>query len=146
VRHRASGGAWQDGLALDIGAGGTFLVDASWPVGSSVELAIDIAAREGEGALILPGVVRWTSGDGSDDDDEAKPVVCGLAGVGVQFVGLDLDIIKELHAHLASLAPADAEAEADGAAKADGGPEPVAIDGDGDAVLDDDDADVPATD
>jgi hypothetical protein len=136
VRHRAAGGSWQDGEALDIGAGGTFLLEASWPVGTAVELAIDIAAAEG--ALVLPGVVRWTSGDGSDDEAEAHPVVCELAGVGVQFVGLDLDVVQLLQAHLASLAPA--ASEGDGAAGAD---EAGAADAGDDG---DDERDVPATD
>lgn len=145
MRHRASGGAWQDGEALDIGAGGTFLVDATWPVGTSVELAIDIAASDG--ALILPGVVRWVAGEDVGDEAEARAVVTGLDGVGVQFVGLDLDIVQLLQAHLASLAPDDPEGSDDGSHDAgshDAQATPRGAHGPARAV--DDDADVPATD
>ena len=108
MRHRPSGGAWQPGEALDIGAGGAFVIGATWPVGTDVELEVDVASRTSP--LVLAGTVRWTAGDGS----EAAAAVVGLAGVGVQFLDLDLDVIIELQAHLARLAPADGGDAADG--------------------------------
>lgn len=119
VRHRTGDGPWQPALALDIAAGGAFIIGASWPVGAAIEVAVDVASRTGP--LVLAGVVRWATGDGSDDAVAAGAEAAGLTGIGVQFLDVDLDVIIELQAHLARLAAA----------------------GDGDG---DDPGDVPATD
>ncbi|HVV86343.1 MAG TPA: PilZ domain-containing protein [Kofleriaceae bacterium] len=129
VRHRTPGDEWEDGEALDIGAGGAFVIDADWPVGAPVELAIDVASRAEP--LVLPALVRWAAGDGSVDAEAV--VVRGLCGVGVQFVGLDLDVIMELQAHLAALAAPDDELDLD-----------AALEREREAASDD--RDVPATD
>lgn len=126
MRHRAQAGAWQDGEALNIGSGGAFVIGATWPVGTEVELAVAAAGRPDP--LVLSGVVRWTAGDGSADAATIAGDDVGLGGVGVQFLDLDLDVVIELNAHLARLA-----ADAAGAA-----PERE--------TGDDDDADLPTTD
>lgn len=105
VRHRTGDGPWQPALALDIAAGGAFIIGASWPVGAAIEVAVDVASRTGP--LVLAGVVRWATGDGSDDAAAAGAEAAGLTGVGVQFLDVDLDVIIELQAHLARLAAAD---------------------------------------
>lgn len=117
VRHRSTaGGEWQAGEALNIGAGGAFVIGASWPAGTEVEIAVDVASRTEP--LVVTGTVRWTSGDGSEE----AAAVGALIGAGVQFLDLDLDLIMELQAHLARL------------------------EGEGEGGGDDDDDDIPATD
>lgn len=109
VRHRARGGAWQDGETLNIGSGGAFVIGATWPVDSPVELAVEIG---GDRPLVLTGVVRWIAGDGSAA--AAAMPGDGPAGVGVQFLDLDLDVIIELNRHLAALAEAGDDEPGDG--------------------------------
>ena len=127
MRHRSSAGPWQDGETLNIGSGGAFVIGATWPIGTAVELALAIAARPEP--LVLGGVVRWTAGDGSADAAAVDGVHAGIGGVGVQFLDLDLDVIIELNRHLASLAATEVTSPADAAAPDD-----------------DDDDDIPATD
>ena len=94
-------------------------VSEAVPLPGRFEVAVDVASRTGP--LVLAGVVRWATGDGSDDAVAAGAEAAGLTGIGVQFLDVDLDVIIELQAHLARLAAA----------------------GDGDG---DDPGDVPATD
>lgn len=110
VRHRALPGAWQDGETLDIGSGGAFLIGATWPIGTAVELAVAVAARPEP--LVLGGVVRWMVGDGSADAGEHAGEHAGLGGVGVQFLDLELDVVIELNRHLAELTEAASRADA----------------------------------
>ena len=54
MRHRAGDGAWQPALALDIAAGGAFIIGASWPVGAAIEVAVDVALAAPAAAQVIP--------------------------------------------------------------------------------------------
>ena len=104
VWHRPAGGPEQRFETLDIGAGGAFVIGATWPVGTAIALELDVDGQPAP--LALTGVVRWTAGDGSADDVEAGAEL--PSGVGVQFLDLDLDVIFELNEQLARISLAAA--------------------------------------
>ena len=111
VWHRPAGGPEQRFETHNIGAGGAFVIGATWPAGTSIALEVDVAGRPAP--LVLTGAVRWTAGDGSADDVEAGAGAELPPGVGVQFLDLDLDVIFELNEHLARTAVAAAMREHD---------------------------------
>lgn len=51
------------GHATDISLGGMF-IRASAPPGFSTEIVVHMHARGPRGSIAIPGVVRWTRGDG----------------------------------------------------------------------------------
>ena len=96
VRYRAGIGSevhapWIVAETRDIGVGGAFIASTTGePVGSP--LTVEIALPTTDQVFSLPGVVRWVRGLGDDDD-----------GMGIQFVGVDVDVLLELNDYFGSL-------------------------------------------
>ena len=79
-------GAWVDAETRNIGVGGAFVVTRlAQPVGDPVTL--ELALPTTEQVFTLPAVVRWVGDD----------------GMGVQFVGVDVDVLLELNDYFATL-------------------------------------------
>lgn len=96
MRYRARGSeSWNQAETRNIGVGGAFILGASLPTKTEIEVEIDIAGRDAP--LLLGGEVRW-SADGTGED----PV-----GVGVQFLDVDIDVLLELNSYLATLTGTD---------------------------------------
>ncbi len=87
VRFRAGGHtAWIDAETRNIGVGGAFIVTKLVPpVGDA--LTVELVLPTSEQKFTLPAAVRWSN-------DE---------GMGVQFVGVDVDILLELNDYFATL-------------------------------------------
>jgi hypothetical protein len=80
-------GAWIDAETRNIGVGGAFIVTPEIPeVGASI--SIELTLPTSDQRFTLPAVVRWRSND----------------GMGVQFVGVDVDVLLELNDYFATLA------------------------------------------
>jgi Tfp pilus assembly protein PilZ len=86
VRFRAaSHTAWITAETKNIGTGGAFIAtQLVQPVGSP--LTLELALPTTEQVFVLPAVVRWAI-DG---------------GMGVQFVGVDVDVLLELNDYFAT--------------------------------------------
>ena len=86
VRFRAaSHTAWVTAETKNIGTGGAFIAtQLVQPVGSQV--MVELALPTTEQVFVLPAVVRWSI-DG---------------GMGVQFVGVDVDVLLELNDYFAT--------------------------------------------
>jgi Tfp pilus assembly protein PilZ len=70
----------------NIGVGGAFIVSQlGQPVGS--EIAVELTLPTTDQTFALPAVVRWAAPD----------------GMGVQFVGVDVDVLLELNDFFATL-------------------------------------------
>ena len=99
VRYRVGVGSasesqtpWIVAETRDIGVGGAFIASASSePVGQP--LTVELALPTTQQVFALPGVVRWVRGAGDDND-----------GMGIQFVGVDVDVLLELNDYFGSLA------------------------------------------
>ena len=89
VRFRSDGGAWTEADTRDIGVGGAFIAVAPQPV-VGTPLVVEITLPASDQAFALPSIVRW-----------ARPGDDG--GIGVQFVGVDVDVLLELNDYFASL-------------------------------------------
>ncbi|HLL23179.1 MAG TPA: PilZ domain-containing protein [Kofleriaceae bacterium] len=87
IRFRAAAHtAWVTAETRNIGVGGAFLVTPLiQPIGDS--LSIELAVPASDQPFVLPAVVRWSDGD----------------GMGVQFVGVDIDVLLELNDYFATL-------------------------------------------
>lgn len=87
VRFRTGGdAAWVTAETRNIGVGGAFVITRLvQPVGAT--LALELALPTNEQKFTLPAVVRWA-------DPE---------GMGVQFVGVDVDVLLELNDYFATL-------------------------------------------
>ncbi len=92
LRFRSGGDqAWIEAATRNIGVGGAFIVTAQIPaVGASI--AIELTLPGSDQMFSLPAVVRWAAPD----------------GMGVQFVGVDVDVLLELNDYFATLVPAAA--------------------------------------
>jgi len=90
VRYRAgNASAWVVAETRDIGVGGAFIAAGVQPsVGTT--LTIELQLPTSDQVFTLPAVVRWVR----PGDD---------GGMGVQFVGVDVDILLELNDYFASL-------------------------------------------
>ena len=78
---------WIAAETRDIGVGGAFLAcDDPQPVGTA--LTLELRLPTSEQTFTLPSIVRWS-----------KPG----QGMGVQFVGVDVDILLELNDYFSSL-------------------------------------------
>lgn len=84
VRFRAHDHTgWVAAQTRDIGVGGAFICSPLvQPIGT--ELAIELALPTTDQTFTLPAVVRWAAA-GPD------------GGMGVQFVGVDIDVLLELN-------------------------------------------------
>ncbi len=70
----------------DIGVGGAFIQTTEiQPVGTT--LTVDLTLPTTEQVFTLPAVVRWAARD----------------GMGVQFVGVDVDVLLELNDYFATI-------------------------------------------
>lgn len=87
VRFRAaSHTGWIDAETRNVGVGGAFIVTPlAQPVGSS--LTVELSLPNNDQVFVLSSVVRWAAGD----------------GMGVQFVGVDVDVLLELNDYFATL-------------------------------------------
>jgi hypothetical protein len=87
VRFRAGGHtAWIDAETRNIGVGGAFIVTKLvQPVGHTLTIELELPTNEQK--FTLPAAVRWSDGD----------------GMGVQFVGVDVDVLLELNDYFATL-------------------------------------------
>jgi Tfp pilus assembly protein PilZ len=83
---------WATTETRDVGVGGAFLLAVAASIGAPIELAIAIPHRALP--LRVATQVRWSS----------------PAGIGVQFLGLDIDDVLELNAFLATLVQHDVAA------------------------------------
>lgn len=93
VRYRAACGAdwtewtdWIDAQTRDVGTGGAF-VAAAVVASIGTPLTIQLHLPTTDIAFALPAIVRWTDGE----------------GMGVQFVGVDVDVLLELNDYFATL-------------------------------------------
>src|SRR4051812_7766848 len=90
VRYRTPAHAtWIDAETRNIGVGGAYIASPSPPaVGTTVTVELTLPTTDQ--TFTLPAVVRWSS--------QAAP-----AGMGVQFVGVDVDILLELNDYFSTL-------------------------------------------
>lgn len=78
--------AWIAAETRNIGVGGAFIVSQLvQPVGS--QITVELTLPTTDQTFALPACVRWAAGD----------------GMGVQFVGVDVDILLELNDYFATL-------------------------------------------
>lgn len=81
---------WIVAETRDIGTGGAFIASPLvQPVGTP--LTIELTLPTTEQTFALPGIVRWAS------------VGPPGGGMGVQFIGVDVDVLLELNDYFASL-------------------------------------------
>ena len=87
MKFRASAHtAWVTAETRNIGVGGAFVITKLvQPVGET--LSIEIALPTNETTFTISAVVRWTDAD----------------GMGIQFVGVDVDVLLELNDYFATL-------------------------------------------
>ena len=87
VRFRASAHtAWVPAETRNVGVGGAFIVTKLvQPVGET--LSVELVLPTNEQTFTMPAVVRWADGE----------------GMGVQFVGVDVDVLLELNDYFATL-------------------------------------------
>jgi hypothetical protein len=88
VRYRtALHPAWIIAETRNIGVGGAFLAGALLqPVGTA--LTVELSLPTSDQVFTLPAIVRWAA------EDE---------GMGVQFVGVDVDIMLELNDYFSTI-------------------------------------------
>ncbi len=87
VRFRAADATeWSDAETRNIGVGGAFIVTQTIaPVGATITIQMTLPTSDQ--TFSLPAVVRWATGD----------------GMGLQFVGVDVDVLLELNDYFATL-------------------------------------------
>lgn len=87
IRFRAAAhGAWVTAETRNIGVGGAFIVTSLvQAVGANV--TVELALPTTDQTFVLPAAVRWV----------------GIDGMGVQFVGVDVDVLLELNDYFATL-------------------------------------------
>ena len=90
VRFRAAAHtAWVAAETRNIGVGGAFVATALvQPTGT--QLTLELRLPTSDQLFQLPAVVRWSAAD----------------GMGVQFVGVDVDVLLELNDYFATLTAA----------------------------------------
>jgi Tfp pilus assembly protein PilZ len=78
--------AWVSAETRNVGVGGAFIVTKNTqPVGEAIALELQLPTNEQ--TFALPAIVRWADAD----------------GMGVQFVGVDVDVLLELNDYFATL-------------------------------------------
>ena len=78
--------AWVSAETRNIGVGGAFIV-TQLVQAIGTQLSLELVLPTSDAAFTLPAVVRWASSD----------------GMGVQFVGVDVDVLLELNDYFATL-------------------------------------------
>ncbi len=97
LRFRPKGDdGWTAAETRNIGVGGAFILGATLAAHTEIEVEIDVAGRATP--LLLTAEVRWHA-------DE---------GIGVQFHDVDIDVLLELNAYLASLTGTESTDSGDG--------------------------------
>ena len=97
VRYRVTGGDWRSGETRNIGVGGAFIAGGEGiSVGDEVE--IELTLPELDRSLPLRGIVRRADGGGGDGDK---------GGLGIEFAGVEVDVLLELNDYFVSLTGAD---------------------------------------
>src|SRR5258706_7814897 len=93
VRYRTAAlASWVSAQTRDIGVGGAFIATATAePIGTT--LTVELQLPTSEQTFTLPAVVRWAVADGNSV----------VGGMGVQFVGVDVDVLLELNDYFATL-------------------------------------------
>ena len=88
VRYKtAARASWVTAETRNIGVGGAFIASTEpAPIGTTITVELKLTGSQQ--TFVLPAVVRWVAEDG---------------GMGVQFVGVDVDILLELNDYFASL-------------------------------------------
>lgn len=82
---------WIVAETRDIGVGGAFIAAVTTePIGSPLTIEVELPTTDR--VFELPGIVRWVRGSGDDDD-----------GMGIQFVGVDVNVLLELNDYFASI-------------------------------------------
>jgi len=81
--------AWVTATTRDIGVGGAFIVS---PLVQAVgtALTVELTLPTTDQTFVLPAVVKWSAAGPS-------------GGMGVQFVGVDVDVLLELNDYFATL-------------------------------------------
>lgn len=86
---------WIDAATKNIGVGGAFIA-TSHVQAVSQTLIVEVRLPTTDQTFILPAVVRWSAPE----------------GIGVQFVGVDVDVLLELNDFFSSLTtPASSDPE-----------------------------------
>jgi hypothetical protein len=81
--------AWITAETRNIGVGGAFIASQLiQPVGS--QLTLELTLPMTDQIFSLPAIVRWASMDAG-------------GGMGVQFIGVDIDVLLELNDYFSSL-------------------------------------------
>lgn len=88
VRYRTTlHPAWITAETRNIGVGGAFIVSPEvQAVGTA--LTVELSLPTSEQVFTLPAIVRWAAAD---------------EGMGVQFIGVDVDVLLELNDYFATL-------------------------------------------
>jgi hypothetical protein len=86
VRFRVGANDWISAETKNIGVGGAFIATTQVQA-SSQTLTIELRLPTTDQIFVLPAVVRWSAPD----------------GMGVQFVGVDVDVLLELNDFFSSL-------------------------------------------
>jgi PilZ domain-containing protein len=87
IRFRAaSHTAWVTAETRNVGVGGAFIV-TKLVQAVGTQLALELVLPTSDQTFQLPAVVRWVAAD----------------GMGVQFVGVDVDVLLELNDYFATL-------------------------------------------
>ena len=87
IRFRTAGHtAWVSAETRNIGVGGAFIVSKLVQT-AGAQIAVELTLPHSDRTFALPAVVRWSSGE----------------GMGVQFVGVDVDVLLELNDYFATL-------------------------------------------
>ncbi len=90
VRFRiAAHASWVDAATRNVGVGGAYIATDDPPeVGTT--LTVELTLPTNEQTFTLPAVVRWAS-------------LAAPAGMGVQFIGVDVDVLLELNDYFSTL-------------------------------------------
>lgn len=88
VRYRTTlHPAWITAETRNIGVGGAFIASPEvQPVGTA--LTVELSLPTSEQVFTLPAIVRWAAAG---------------EGMGVQFIGVDVDVLLELNDYFATL-------------------------------------------
>lgn len=85
--------AWVAAETRNIGVGGAFIATTLLqPIGAP--LTVELTLPDTDQVFLLPAVVRWATPSTS---------LAAAGGMGVQFVGVDVDVLLELNDYFAGL-------------------------------------------